>query len=155
VSTLFQSLFFHFLDIVLYRFILMWRPATKQITGTNESQYIFIFISSNFLPISPRLVPLGGNRRRFGPAPVEESAPPQLAQPSPSAYPRPRDDGSRTKEDSPSSTGTPSPGKSAAAHLLLSHRAYRRQRNPTSSSMSFRVTIDIVISETAHLGVSH
>lgn len=31
-------------------------------------------------------VPLG-NRRRFGPAPVEESAP-QLAQPSPSAYPR-------------------------------------------------------------------
>ncbi|KII89755.1 hypothetical protein PLICRDRAFT_158899 [Plicaturopsis crispa FD-325 SS-3] len=46
----------------------MWRPATRQITGTNE-------------------VPLG-SRRRFGPAPAEESAPPQLAQPSPSVYPR-------------------------------------------------------------------
>lgn len=32
-------------------------------------------------------VPLGA-RRRFGPAPVEETNPPQLAQPSPSAYPR-------------------------------------------------------------------
>lgn len=32
-------------------------------------------------------VPLG-TRRRFGPAPVEEINPPQLAQPSPSAYPR-------------------------------------------------------------------
>ncbi|KAI6025114.1 hypothetical protein BKA83DRAFT_4257066 [Pisolithus microcarpus] len=46
----------------------MWRPATREVTGTND-------------------VPLG-TRRRFGPAPVEESAPPQLAQPSPSAYPR-------------------------------------------------------------------
>lgn len=34
-------------------------------------------------------VPLG-NRRRFGPAPVESANPPQLAQPSPSAYPRPQ-----------------------------------------------------------------
>ncbi|KAH9958602.1 hypothetical protein BC827DRAFT_1135905 [Russula dissimulans] len=67
----------------------MWRPATKQITGTND-------------------IPLGGNRRRFGPAPIEESAPPQLAQPSPSAYPRPRDDGYRMKEESPS-TGTLTP----------------------------------------------
>jgi splicing factor 1 len=67
----------------------MWRPATKQITGTND-------------------IPLGGNRRRFGPVPVEESAPPQLAQPSPSAYPRPREDSSRNKEDHPSSTSTPS-----------------------------------------------
>ncbi|KAH9989010.1 hypothetical protein BJV77DRAFT_1061314 [Russula vinacea] len=71
----------------------MWRPATKQITGTND-------------------IPLGGNRRRFGPAPVEELAPPQLAQPSPSAYPRPRDDGSRAKEESPS-TGTPTPADSS------------------------------------------
>ncbi|KAH9936048.1 hypothetical protein B0H21DRAFT_878702 [Amylocystis lapponica] len=47
----------------------MWRPATREVSGTNET-------------------PLG-NRRRFGPAPVEETAPPQLAQPSPSAYPRP------------------------------------------------------------------
>ncbi|KAH8118131.1 hypothetical protein DFH11DRAFT_1503885 [Phellopilus nigrolimitatus] len=63
----------------------MWRPATRQITGTNE-------------------VPLG-NRRRFGPAPVGATAPPQLAQPSPSAYPRPqpqRDDSEeRSREESP------------------------------------------------------
>jgi len=62
-------------------------------------------------------VPLGGNRRRFGPAPVEESAPPQLAQPSPSAYPRPRDDGYRMKEESPS-TGAPALGKSTATYPL-------------------------------------
>ncbi|KAJ3567884.1 hypothetical protein NP233_g6071 [Leucocoprinus birnbaumii] len=66
----------------------MWRPATKQITGTND-------------------VPLG-QRRRFGPAPTEESAPPQLAQPSPSVYPRQRDQdtdspGKRGREESPSS----------------------------------------------------
>ena len=60
-------------------------------------------------------VPLG-NRRRFGPAPVEETAPPQLAQPSPSAYPRPRDDGSRAKEESYSNT--PAPGKSTVTYLL-------------------------------------
>ncbi|KAG6898195.1 hypothetical protein C0992_003307 [Termitomyces sp. T32_za158] len=61
----------------------MWRPATRQITGTND-------------------VPLG-QRRRFGPAPTEEIAPPQLAQPSPSAYPRPanNDDIKRGREDSP------------------------------------------------------
>ncbi|KAJ7671623.1 splicing factor SF1 [Mycena polygramma] len=66
----------------------MWRPATKQITGTNE-------------------VPLG-QRRRFGPAPTEEAAPPQLAQPSPSAYPRPQTDspGKRGRDESPS-TGDP------------------------------------------------
>ncbi|KAF9466532.1 splicing factor SF1 [Collybia nuda] len=63
----------------------MWRPATRQITGTND-------------------VPLG-QRRRFGPAPAEETAPPQLAQPSPSAYPRPHHDdspGKRGREESPS-----------------------------------------------------
>ncbi|KAJ3843287.1 hypothetical protein F5878DRAFT_605392 [Lentinula raphanica] len=62
----------------------MWRPATRQITGTND-------------------VPLG-NRRRFGPAPTEEAAPPQLAQPSPSAYPKPQDHeslGKRGREESP------------------------------------------------------
>ncbi|KIK63654.1 hypothetical protein GYMLUDRAFT_196432 [Collybiopsis luxurians FD-317 M1] len=62
----------------------MWRPATRQITGTND-------------------VPLG-NRRRFGPAPTEESAPPQLAQPSPSAYPKPQEPesiGKRGREESP------------------------------------------------------
>ncbi|KAE9395006.1 hypothetical protein BT96DRAFT_886007 [Gymnopus androsaceus JB14] len=63
----------------------MWRPATRQITGTND-------------------VPLG-NRRRFGPAPSEESAaPPQLAQPSPSAYPKPQEPesiGKRGREESP------------------------------------------------------
>ncbi|KAJ7242781.1 hypothetical protein B0H12DRAFT_1312298 [Mycena haematopus] len=61
----------------------MWRPATRQITGTND-------------------VPLG-QRRRFGPAPTEEAAPPQLAQPSPSAYPRPQAEspGKRGRDDSP------------------------------------------------------
>lgn len=68
--------------------------------------------------LTPTLVPLGGNRRRFGPVPVEESAPPQLAQPSPSAYPRPREDSSRNKEDHPSSTSTPSLGKPSLAHSL-------------------------------------
>lgn len=51
------------------------------------------------------VVPLG-SRRRFGPAPVEDSAPPQLAQPSPSAYPRPqpRDHSEdRSREQSPAS----------------------------------------------------
>lgn len=61
----------------------MWRPATREVTGTNET-------------------PLG-NRRRFGPAPAEETAPPQLAQPSPSAYPRPPTqidrDGSRSDRE--------------------------------------------------------
>ncbi|KAF6757203.1 splicing factor SF1 [Ephemerocybe angulata] len=46
----------------------MWKPATRQITGTND-------------------VPLG-TRRRFGPAPAEDNHAPQLAQPSPSVYPR-------------------------------------------------------------------
>ncbi|KAF4614072.1 hypothetical protein D9613_007883 [Agrocybe pediades] len=54
----------------------MWKPATRQITGTND-------------------VPLG-NRRRFGPAPTEDTPAPQLAQPSPSVYPR-----SQHQEDSP------------------------------------------------------
>ncbi|KAL5526670.1 hypothetical protein ACEPAF_8395 [Sanghuangporus sanghuang] len=66
----------------------MWKPATRTITGTNE-------------------VPLG-NRRRFGPAPVESSNPPQLAQPSPSAYPRPpsyRDDSEeKSREHSPAAS---------------------------------------------------
>ncbi len=69
------------------------------------------------LHLYPLIVPLGGNRRRFGPAPVEETAPPQLAQPSPSAYPRPRDDGSRAREES-FSTGTLTPGKSTVTYLL-------------------------------------
>ncbi|KAJ7220071.1 hypothetical protein GGX14DRAFT_354724 [Mycena pura] len=64
----------------------MWRPATRQITGTNDG-------------VSP--IPLG-QRRRFGPAPAEESLPPQLAQPSPSAYPRPQPEspGKRGREES-------------------------------------------------------
>jgi splicing factor 1 len=94
----------------------MWRPATKQITGTNDSTSILIIASCHIIYI-PFTVPLGGNRRRFGPAPVEESAPPQLAQPSPSAYPRPRDD-ARAKEESPSAGGTPTPGKSTVTYLV-------------------------------------
>lgn len=69
----------------------MWRPATREVTGTNE-------------------VPLG-TRRRFGPAPVEESAPPQLAQPSPSAYPRfqhQEQDTRKSREETPNgSVGKP------------------------------------------------
>jgi splicing factor 1 len=64
----------------------MWRPATRQITGTNDGLYK-PNISLPFVFILLVLVPLG-QRRRFGPAPAEETAPPQLAQPSPSAYPR-------------------------------------------------------------------
>ncbi|KAJ3482038.1 hypothetical protein NLI96_g7250 [Meripilus lineatus] len=72
----------------------MWRPATREVTGTNDT-------------------PLG-NRRRFGPAPVEETAPPQLAQPSPSAYPRPQPqydrEGSRSSHDnSPAPNATSDP----------------------------------------------
>ncbi|KAI0768129.1 hypothetical protein BD413DRAFT_139492 [Trametes elegans] len=68
----------------------MWKRATREVTGTNDT-------------------PLG-SRRRFGPAPVEESAPPQLAQPSPSAYPRahPQNDreGSRSdRGDTPTANG--------------------------------------------------
>ncbi|CAA7266928.1 unnamed protein product [Cyclocybe aegerita] len=58
----------------------MWKPATRQITGTND-------------------VPLG-QRRRFGPAPVEDAPAPQLAQPSPSAYPR-----AQVQDDSPGKRG--------------------------------------------------
>ncbi|KAJ7184403.1 splicing factor SF1 [Mycena filopes] len=62
----------------------MWRPATRQISGTNE-------------------VPLG-QRRRFGPAPAEEAPRPQLAQPSPSAYPRPHTESpGKDRDDSQSS----------------------------------------------------
>jgi len=53
-------------------------------------------------------VPLG-QRRRFGPAPAEDIAPPQLAQPSPSAYPRPLqqdpDSPGRGRDDTPINGG--------------------------------------------------
>lgn len=66
-------------------------------------------------------VPLGG-RRRFGPAPAEETAPPQLAQPSPSAYPRPptqeHDSPKRGRDESPSS-GDPK-GKHRFLHNVTS-----------------------------------
>ncbi|KZS92512.1 hypothetical protein SISNIDRAFT_455728 [Sistotremastrum niveocremeum HHB9708] len=61
----------------------MW----TKITGTND-------------------VPLG-SRRRFGPAPVEDNTPVQLAQPSPSAFPRakPVDDApKKAKEETPTPT---------------------------------------------------
>ena len=63
----------------------MWRPATREVTGTNdgESGCIVVLV----VVLTCFLVPLGA-RRRFGPVPVEETNPPQLAQPSPSAYPR-------------------------------------------------------------------
>jgi splicing factor 1 len=83
----------------------MWRPATRQITGTNDGSYkLGIFLLFVFNLLVP--VPLG-QRRRFGPAPAEEMAPPQLAQPSPSAYPRSANQdtespGKRGRDESPS-----------------------------------------------------
>ncbi|KIJ52543.1 hypothetical protein M422DRAFT_118920, partial [Sphaerobolus stellatus SS14] len=63
----------------------MWKAATKQITGTNEGISSFC---SNFITLSYSFLPVPlGTRRRFGPAPVENT-PVQLAQPSPSAFPR-------------------------------------------------------------------
>ncbi len=56
---------------------------------------------------NPPPAPLG-NRRRFGPAP-EEAAPPQLAKPSPSAYPRPQPqndrESSRSDRETPPANG--------------------------------------------------
>ncbi|OAX37769.1 hypothetical protein K503DRAFT_692761 [Rhizopogon vinicolor AM-OR11-026] len=72
----------------------MWRPATREVTGTNEGYH---------------LVPLG-TRRRFGPAPAEETARPQLAQPSPSAYPKQSNqdqDPRRGREETPTTPGKP------------------------------------------------
>lgn len=85
----------------------MWKAATKQITGTNDGEPNCItLVKTQCLTLSS--VPLG-NRRRFGPAPVE-TAPPQLAQPSPSAFPRAPDQespGKRAREETP----TPNDGK--------------------------------------------
>ena len=53
-----------------------------------------------------------GNRRRFGAAPIEDQAPPQLAAPSPSDFPRARpqeperNERKREYEQSPSTPGT-------------------------------------------------
>ena len=51
-----------------------------------------------------------GSRRRFGPAPVEDNSPPQLAQPSPSTYSKTygNESPAKSREESPS---TPAPGK--------------------------------------------
>lgn len=56
-----------------------------------------------------------GTRRRFGPAPAEDNAPPQLAQPSPSAYPRPQQ-----QDESPQRGRDESPANGASKfnHLL-------------------------------------
>ena len=52
----------------------MWKPATRQITGSNDT-------------------PLG-NRRRFGPVPDDDQrGPVQLAKPDGPVYPRQRQDG--------------------------------------------------------------
>lgn len=85
----------------------MWRRATNEVSGTNESTshpppscYIVLIV---------RAAPLL-NRRRFGPVPVEESAPPQLAQASPSAFPIHRP--SPTQQDAPRpDTSKVEPGK--------------------------------------------
>jgi hypothetical protein len=99
-----------FLVVLPFSWLKMWRPATKQITGTNEGKHIFM--PEGLLFITPA-VPLG-QRRRFGPAPTEDSAPPQLAQPSPSAYPRPP----QQDPDSPSRGRDQSPANGGAAGKL-------------------------------------
>jgi len=67
--------------------------------------YIRIIYILALKKISCLLVPLG-QRRRFGPAPTEDAPAPQLAQPSPSAYPRSRDHddgpGKNGRDESPS-----------------------------------------------------
>jgi hypothetical protein len=69
----------------------------------DERRYAYIHVCQ-FCGSSFFSVPLG-QRRRFGPAPAEDIAPPQLAQPSPSAYPRPPqqdpDSPGRGRDDSP------------------------------------------------------
>jgi hypothetical protein len=100
--------FLHSSDFLLvppFFLVNMWRPATRQITGTNEGVHISVSDTSRLIfPV----VPLG-QRRRFGPAPAEDMAPPQLAQPSPSAYPRPPqqdpDSPARGRDDSPTNGG--------------------------------------------------
>ena len=78
----------------------MWKPATRQITGTNDGTLHYLCVrfwgsDTFYFP----LVPLG-QRRRFGPAPAEDGPAPQLAQPSPSAYPR-----SQHQDESPGKRG--------------------------------------------------
>jgi splicing factor 1 len=75
----------------------MWKPATRQITGTNDG--MFLIVCSHLQVLILCLVPLG-QRRRFGPAPADDAPAPQLAQPSPSAYPR-----SHNQEESPGKRG--------------------------------------------------
>ncbi|KAG2035467.1 hypothetical protein BDR03DRAFT_522342 [Suillus americanus] len=90
----------------------MWRPATREVTGTNE-------------------VPLG-TRRRFGPAPAEETARPQLAQPSPSAYPKQSNqdqDPRRGREETPANSQT---------------GPVRFAGDPGSSSVAIAVTILLI-----------
>jgi len=85
----------------------MWRPATREVTGTNDGkvsprQHLHSLTISHLVPL--------GTRRRFGPAPAEETSRPQLAQPSPSAYPKQSNqeqDSRRGREETP----TNSPGK--------------------------------------------
>ena len=85
------------------------------------------FFDIKYLTKLLRLAPLG-NRRRFGPAPVEDNTPPQLAQPSPTTFSKPygSDNSTTSREQSPS---TPAPGKwntfttpSLARERFLAHR---------------------------------
>jgi len=87
-------------------------------TGPVESFYVCMF--TFLVP-----VPLG-QRRRFGPAPAEETAPPQLAQPSPSAYPRSANQdtespGKRGREESPSN-GDPKGKPDKLTYYSCGHR---------------------------------
>jgi len=61
----------------------MWRPATKQLRARNEGVHISILLFSGSFSRQFHLVNVVALALR-----LQGFAPPQLAQPSPSAYPR-------------------------------------------------------------------
>lgn len=131
----------------------MWRPATKQITGTNEGNHMFL--CDSFLRSLKKNTPVPlGVRRRFGPAPAEDMAPPQLAQPSPSAYPRlpqqDSDSSKRGRDDSPINDikGKPnepnlSPRLPSVSHSNLT-AALRDFQQLTTAYMSSNFTLHVL-----------
>lgn len=132
----------------------MWKPATRQITGTNDGTFHCLYVQffGNLIFFYFPLVPLG-QRRRFGPAPAEDGPAPQLAQPSPSAYPRSQHQdespGKRGRDESPVN-GDPK-GKHETIICLTSmaslHRALflRRHWRLYASSISILDTSDPMV----------
>jgi hypothetical protein len=124
----------------------MWRPATRQITGTNDGEFACLCLG-NYRFSNLALVPLG-TRRRFGPAPAEETAPPQLAQPSPSAYPRPlqNDHDSPSKRGREESPGSGDPKGKPDSVELNSHFVSPPSGHMSNSSFARLITALICIS---------